>query len=265
MFAEINRKAPPELPFVPITIGECAAQGRVERPNGFELHQFIWVTKGEGVFTVNGKSELRTKGQGFFSRKGIPHTYQSTGGDFSTMWLTFLNGESLLQYYRVKDFFFFDTPEFLNASTTHLMELCQDTFSQAIRSAHGFAWATALLDAIFQKLLTLQDRLFQFLEHNYDKPLALEEIAAHMGMDKYALCRAYSKASGKTVMQALKKVRIQKAKSLLCYSVYSVEQVGAMCGFESASYFIKIFREETGRTPRQYRLKNKGTGVGSTQ
>ncbi len=253
MFVEINKALSPHLPLVPVTIGESKKQGRLDRASGFELHQFIWVTSGEGLFSAGGNTKILTKGQGFFSRKNVPHLYQSTGGKFSTMWVTFLNGENLLDYYAIGDYFFFRAPDFLNNSTLQLMDLCKNSFSGAIRSAHAFVWTVELLDALFKKPVSQAEQIAQFLEYNFDKPLTLQEIADYMGMDKFQLCRRYVKETGKTVMQSLKRLRIQKAKNLLRYSAYSVEQIGMMCGFESASYFIKTFREETGGTPRQYR------------
>ena len=257
MFVEINKSVSPNLPFVPMTIGESREQQKIHRPSGYELHQFIWVTAGEGVFTAGDKNKVLTKGQGFFSKKNVAHAYQSTGGAFSTMWLTFLNGESLLDYYNVGDFFFFSTPDFLLSSTTELMELCRNSFSGAIRSAHGFAWATELLDALFKKPITKAEQITQFLEHNLDKPLTLQEIADYIGTDKFQLCHLYANSTGKTVMQALKRIRIQKAKNLLRYSAYTIRQIGKMCGYESDNYFIQTFREETGSTPQQYRQRKR--------
>ena len=243
-----------KLPFVPVTIGVSPKQGRMDRPNGFDVHQFLWVVGGEGLFIADGNTVTLTQGHGFFSRRKVPHCYQSNGGAFATMWVTFQNGEYLYDYYRIGDFFFFDVPDFLTASTNQLMEMCNSSFSRAILSAHGTVWVTELLDALFQKPLSRSEKVTLFLENNYGKPLTLPMIAEHAGTDKFNLCRTYAKDTGETVMQALKRIRVQKAKKFLRYSSYSIEQIGRICGYESPSYFIKIFREDTNCTPLQYRL-----------
>jgi AraC-like DNA-binding protein len=254
MLSEDFKQNKDRLPFIPVTIGVSEKQGRTDRPNGFDVHQFLWVIGGEGIFTAEGNTVKLTDGHGFFSRKNVPHCYQSSGGAFDTMWVTFQNGEYLLDYYHVGDSFFFDVPGFLTASTKHLMEMCSRSSSRAILSAHGYAWAAELLDALFQKPLSGSEKVTLFLQHNYDKPLTLSTIAEHAGMDRFSLCRSYAKDTGETVMQALKKIRMQKAKDFLRYSSYSVEQIGKICGYESSSYFIKVFREDTNCTPLQYRL-----------
>ena len=54
MFAEINRSESGNLPARPITIGENAFQGKIDRPQGFDTHQFLWVVKGSGRFWASG-------------------------------------------------------------------------------------------------------------------------------------------------------------------------------------------------------------------
>ena len=36
-----------------------------------------------------------------------------------------------------------------------------------------------------------------------------------------------------------------------------IDEVGALCGYMNPSYFGKVFREETGQTPREYREKHR--------
>ncbi len=253
MFVGIAKQFSEELPLIPIAIGEAIGQSKQIRPNGFDVHQFLWVTKGEGVFSAADDVRILTKGQGLFTRKFVNHSYQSNGGNFDTMWVTFLSGENLLRYYQIDDYMFFDAPNFLNSSTIQLMDFCQKTASKVIRSASGYSWAAEFLEAVFKKSLSRSQKVTLFLEHNCDRPLTLDDIAEHAKTDRFSLCRFYVKDTGETVMQALKGIRMQKAKKLLRYSSYSVEQIGIMCGYESPSYFIKVFREEIKTTPLQYR------------
>ena len=121
--------------------------------------------------------------------------------------------------------------------------------------AYGYLWATELFSAIFSSRQSFVQVVDSYLEQHYGEPVTLDEVALYMNTDKFSLCRRYMKESKMTVMNKLKQLRIRKARSILLYSDYSVEEVGNMCGFDSASYFIKIFREETGVSPGKYRLK----------
>ena len=58
MFVEIDTNLPPDLPLIPISIGESKNQGQLARPKGFVLSQFIWVTKGQGVFQAIDETRI---------------------------------------------------------------------------------------------------------------------------------------------------------------------------------------------------------------
>ncbi|MBQ7039546.1 MAG: AraC family transcriptional regulator, partial [Clostridia bacterium] len=198
-----------------------------------------------------------SKGQGFFTRKKVAHSYTASGAVFSTAWVTFLSGESLLNFYNIGNWFVFDVPDFLEKSRQQLSTLCLTAKSLSSRSAHAYMWATELLDAISIRELSLTEKIQNFLERNCSNPISLEQIAKEMGMDKFTLCKHYKKETGKTVMDTLKSVRMRRAKRLLRYGFEPISEIGKQCGYDSVSYFIKNFREETGCTPLQYRQKKK--------
>ncbi len=257
MFAEISKKITQEAPFALMTVGNYEQQQWINRPNGFDVHQFIWVTKGAGVFKCEGEKRILAKGQGLFTRCEVAHEYKSAEGEFSTAWITFKNGEQILDYYGVGDYLFFNVPDFLEESVNRLEELCKRSPSPMIRSANGYMFTIELLESIFEKDLSQSRRVISFLENNYDKPLTLEMIAEYAEIDKFKLCHDYPKETHETVMQTLKRIRLSKAKRFLRYCDYPIEQIGKMCGFESSSYFIKNFRDEMGLTPKQYRTGKK--------
>ena len=52
------------------------------------------------------------------------------------------------------------------------------------------------------------------------------------------------------------KSRIEKAKNLLATSQMSVKEITYLLGFYDESYFYKVFKTETGITPKEYRNTN---------
>ena len=51
----------------------------------------------------------------------------------------------------------------------------------------------------------------------------------------------------------IRKIRIQKAKELLTQSLLSISEIAFQTGFNDPSYFSKVFREETGENPADWR------------
>ena len=256
-FYELEKYHPEDYPFVAATVGHLDAQPALDRKNGWELNQFLWITEGEGTFKVHGKTFQLKKGQGLFTRKGVPHSYMPTQDTFSTSWVTFLSGDGILKLYNIDDWFVFDIPDFLEKSRQQLFSLCNTAKTLTSRSAHGYMWVTELLDAISARDLSLSEKIQQYLEKNGNNPITLEQISEELCVDKFTLCKQYRKETGETVMDTLKSIRMRRAKKMLHYGFDPVAEIGKQCGYDDVSYFIKIFREETGTTPLKYRQNKR--------
>lgn len=66
----------------------------------------------------------------------------------------------------------------------------------------------------------------------------------------------YSETREKSV-KYLRNYRLQKACHMLIESSQSITAMGQACGFGSNSYFGKIFRENLGDTPQEYRQNGR--------
>ena len=60
----------------------------------------------------------------------------------------------------------------------------------------------------------------------------------------------------KVSVEHLKEIRIKNACKLLAYSNTPLEKIISECGFISASYFHRVFREKMGTTPNRYRTSH---------
>ena len=65
--------------------------------------------------------------------------------------------------------------------------------------------------------------------------------------------RVFKKEMGVTFNSFLNEVRIEKSKSLLRNNDLKMVDIALMVGFESQSYFTKVFKKITGISPLQYR------------
>ena len=91
-----------------------------------------------------------------------------------------------------------------------------------------------------------------YLHRNYHRRITLNELAEHVMMDKYALCREFKKATGQTIFGYLGNYRCLRACELL-KSGCSVSEAASSCGFENLSYFTKTFKKHIGQNPSTFR------------
>ena len=257
MFMEISKPEYEWLPFLLTTVGTLSHQDPVNRPGGCAFHHFLFVLKGEGRCRVaEGQWQPLKEGTGFLVRQGVPVAYEAVGDLFVTAWLTFRGSgaEALLSYYGVNDCLFFRVPDQLGESLKTLEKSVRRQNISA-RSAYGYSFVLQLMDQLTQPVPVWSRRVAQvneYLERCYAEPVTLDDVARAVGCDRFSLCQHYRRITGNTVMTHLRSIRMAQARMLL-EQQYSAQDVCSLCGFDSPSYFGKLFRMETGLTPGQYR------------
>ena len=94
-------------------------------------------------------------------------------------------------------------------------------------------------------------RLIEWTEQNYTTKPSLTEAAEVMGYNKNYFCRLFKEATGVTYLNYLNVLRIDRACAELKKGM-AVSEVCYLCGFESTSYFTKLFNSTVGMTPKKY-------------
>ncbi|CQR55653.1 AraC family transcriptional regulator [Paenibacillus riograndensis] len=92
-----------------------------------------------------------------------------------------------------------------------------------------------------------------FIHHHYASKITLDEIAAAGSICRSKCCELFDEYTGKTPNSYLVRYRIQKSCEMLTETNRSVSEIAIRCGFQSASYFSYVFRNEIGLTPLNYR------------
>lgn len=100
-------------------------------------------------------------------------------------------------------------------------------------------------------------RILDAMEADLGKPFSLDRLSKTASLSKYHLCRFFRKSTGMTLTGHLAHLRAQKAGQLMLEQGLNVTQAALETGFESISYFIKVFRKVMGQTPKQWLLTNK--------
>ncbi len=91
-----------------------------------------------------------------------------------------------------------------------------------------------------------------FMSNNFEKINGMGEVAHAIGVSNSYLSRIFHLETGKTLINYLNEIRIEKAKSYLQLKKMPLKQVVTLCGFNNYSYFMNVFKEYTGKTPKEY-------------
>jgi two-component system, response regulator YesN len=100
---------------------------------------------------------------------------------------------------------------------------------------------------------SLISKIMKFMEENFHDDLSLDILAERYHLSTGYLSRLIKKETGRTFMEILTDIRISKAKSLLDKGIYKVNEIADMVGYKDMSYFIQVFKKQTGVTPNSYK------------
>jgi AraC-like DNA-binding protein len=100
-----------------------------------------------------------------------------------------------------------------------------------------------------------QNRLkivYAFIENNFQRNITIDEMGQLTHLSKAAFCRYFKKMTRLTFTEFLNQFRIEQAKRLLKEDK-NVTETCYECGFESLSYFNRIFKKVVGQNPIQFK------------
>lgn len=112
---------------------------------------------------------------------------------------------------------------------------------------------TSEVPAIENKFVT---KIREEIEKNLsDENFSVEQLSQNLFMSYSQLHRKLTAVIGSTPNQFIKMLRIEKASILLKTTDDTIANIASQCGFSDAGYFGKVFRQEYGMTPHDWRMK----------
>lgn len=101
------------------------------------------------------------------------------------------------------------------------------------------------------------DYIKSFIDSNYSEDIKLEELSSMAYMNKFHLISEFKQSYRITPIEYLILKRIEIAKNLLISTNHTMEEISALVGFNSQSYFNQVFKKKVGLTPSQFRRKHR--------
>jgi AraC-like DNA-binding protein len=96
--------------------------------------------------------------------------------------------------------------------------------------------------------------IYAFVDKNFHRKIELAEVAQVASMTKEAFCRYFKKATKYTFIEFLNRYRISQSKQFLM-SGNTISDACYQSGFESLSYYNRIFKRVANENPRDFRQR----------
>ncbi|WP_256760732.1 helix-turn-helix domain-containing protein [Cohnella sp. WQ 127256] len=136
----------------------------------------------------------------------------------------------------------------------------------ATRSVRGLqAWAEQALEQFAEALhsgqedYSLIDKAKQYISEHLREDVSREQIADHVFLNPGYLSRLFKKETGESLSDYILRERMVLAKSALAYSDEPISKVARSLGYNSLSYFGKMFKRIYQLSPQDYRRNGNET------
>lgn len=246
--------------------------------------EFIIVSKGTAIISVENAKYTVKCGEGFFINAGVLHSAKPSDNSVclfhSIVFHPRLIGGSIDSIFWHN----YVNPILTNPSMKYIyLDLTEKWHSESINAVE-FAWQNcvdeplgyelkvrAFLSELIANLTNYRPTLnttpsdkvirdnerikimLQYIQEHYNEQITVSDISNKAMISESECLRCFRNTIGTPPIQYLKQLRIQKSSELLISTNYKISNISELCGFQDVSYFVKTFREIKGKTPSEYR------------
>jgi len=100
----------------------------------------------------------------------------------------------------------------------------------------------------------------RFIHDHAAQPISAKDVFRHVAMSRSGLEKAFRDHFVRPPMEELRRVRLERAKKMLSNTDERIISIAARTGFQTSHNLCRVFKQQVGATPRQYRLDNRPKG-----
>lgn len=119
----------------------------------------------------------------------------------------------------------------------------------AFMYSQSFILSLMISNEQFQRI----ERVVYYIDTHFKSPITLEDIGALVKYNKYTICHTFKAITGSTIFEYINFIRVQYAVEKLRDPKNTILYIATECGFSSATYFNKVFKNYIGCSPSVYR------------
>lgn len=138
-------------------------------------------------------------------------------------------------------------------------ELYYQNAIESVEGAKVFAGHLVTKAVEFSKYVnrtgSVTDQLRNYIDLHYMEEIRRDDLAELVYLNTNYMSRIFKKEVGVSISTYLLQKRVEEGKKLLTQSDLPINTVSIYVGYSNFSYFTKMFRENTGYSPLEYRRK----------
>lgn len=101
------------------------------------------------------------------------------------------------------------------------------------------------------------NKAIDFIDSNFTQKIYMDEVCKIAMMSQTYFCYIFKQITGKTMVEYINSLRMKKVIDYLRNSTKSITEICFECGYKDLAYFNKVFKKETGLSPRSFRTMSR--------
>lgn len=97
----------------------------------------------------------------------------------------------------------------------------------------------------------------KYVQEHYAENLSLKDISQEIYIHEAYLSKLFNEDVGEGFSSYVNRIRIEHAKKLMRYTDYQLKDISDLVGFQSHSYFNRVFKQHVGVSPLVFRKKHR--------
>jgi len=256
-------------------------QHLVNRPGGIPHHQIVFTASGSGRIILNDKKIDIAENSFCYLKPFTPQYYFPINNNWDTYWITYSQNRNF-------NMLSLDNGVYKTASNEpyiniirQILNLFSDPDNNVFTTPHSniirdlyenptipdFQKNSSIL--LYSLLLEINDHLgdinyienrfklqvaMDYINNNFTEQIEIPYLASLSGISTEYFCRIFKKNYHMSPIEYITTLRLKEAsQKLLNEKSMSIAQVGESVGYNSPSYFIKLFKKNMNLTPSEFR------------
>lgn len=228
---------------------------------------FMFLLIGECTYKTQSSSFIMSPNSIAYLPKGSHYTFSCQSLEISYYLLNFesfdVKGEPLV---------FADSPTLLDNKLSKIIieeikEIIHLTDSSSINTNLN---KTALFYSILTKIFSAPNDLINlgklapaihYLHENFNLKIKTAQLAKLCYLSESHFRKLFIEKFETTPVNYRQRIQLEKAKELLGHTKLTINEIAINCGFKNQQYFTKLFKEQTGQTPKSYQKSTQNSWI----
>lgn len=290
---EINKHGSLEYPVAAYVVNRDWNHMGFVRWHWHDELELSYIKKGKAEFRINEESFVLSEGQGVFINRNILHAIHPVDDNDFIYYCIVFHPAFLFGYGNTKIAATYEAPISSNIEVRHFIfdgshkfhtQICnilEQVYDINSTEEYGYelitrnlltgVWLSMLKNLDLNRSHPTSERFTQltldeartkeaiiFIQKNYNEAISLDDIADSIHVSKGECCRCFKRSIHISPFEYLMKYRIYIAAHMLMQKkeYMTISDLASSVGFNSSSYFNKLFKKYLQCTPTEFRVSS---------